>query len=130
MLDFPLIESVRRHRHEGVASHARRSIYPEHAPRLSGKRIGSPHAAMARMKGGTTCEDQRRLAMIVVGLVMAMSMHRPEKVFLEPMRVTVIDDHFMMILNGFEGCRDMRWRGDQGPQRKAQAQKRLNHPSP
>lgn len=73
------------------------------------------------MQDSATRKDQRSLAMIVIGFIMAMSMHRPEKILFEPMRVSVIGNHLTMVLKGFKNCRDMGGRRCCGPQRKGQA---------
>ncbi|PWL33511.1 MAG: hypothetical protein DCO97_19225 [Marivita sp. XM-24bin2] len=68
-------------------------------------------------------ERHQRLAVVVVGHVMAVTVHRPVEVFLESMRMPVIGDHLQMILDRVEhGWRVSRG-GHDGPDDQRQAEK-------
>lgn len=62
--------------------------------------------------------------MVVVGHVMAVTVDRPIKVFLEPVRMPVIRDHLEVILDRLEDGRRMGRCGHDGPDDQRQAQKR------
>ena len=59
--------------------------------------------------------------MIMVCYIMAMIVHRPIEVFLEPMRMPVILDHLQMILNGLKHRRRMGERRHDRPDEQCQA---------
>jgi len=62
--------------------------------------------------------------MIVVGCLVAVPVHGPVEIFLEPMRMAVIGDHLHMILNRLEDCRRMGRGWHDGPDRQRQAEQR------
>ena len=65
--------------------------------------------------------------MVVIGAVMAVAMHRPRKIFLEPVGMTVLDDHLHVLLKRLEDRRGMgRCRHD-GPYHHRKAEKRREH---
>lgn len=65
--------------------------------------------------------QQKSLYVVVIGNIVTVPVHRPIQVFFEPMRMTVIGDHFEVIMDRLEHGRRMRERGHHGPddQRKA-----------
>lgn len=68
-------------------------------------------------------ESQERLVMVVVGHVMAVTVHRPVEVFLESMRMAVIGDYFEVVLDRLEDRRRMGRSGRHGPDDQRQAEK-------
>ena len=69
-------------------------------------------------------ESQERVVMVVVGHVMAVTVHRPVEVFLESMRMPVIGDYFEMVLDRLEDRGRMGRGGRDGPDDQRQAEKR------
>lgn len=67
---------------------------------------------------------QERLIVVVVGHVMAVTVHRPVEVFLESMRMPVIGDHLQVILDRLEYGRRMGCCGHDGPDDQRHAEKR------
>lgn len=59
--------------------------------------------------------------MIMVGNIMAMSMERPVKVLLEPVRMAVFGNHFSMIGHNLEHRRGVAYAWRQRPDHKRQA---------
>ena len=60
-------------------------------------------------------ERQQRLAVIVVGYIMAVSVHGPVEVLLEAVRMPVIGYHFKVILDRLEYGRRMGRARHDGP---------------
>src|SRR6056297_3263766 len=52
-------------------------------------------------------QRQECLAVIVVGGLVAVTVHGPVEIFLEPMRMAVVGDHLQMILDRLEDSRRM-----------------------
>lgn len=69
-------------------------------------------------------ERQERLTVVVVGHVMAVTVDRPIKVFLESVRMPVIRDHLEVILDRLEDGRRVGCGGQDGPDDQRQAEKR------
>ncbi|HIF76958.1 MAG TPA: hypothetical protein EYQ36_04710, partial [Sulfitobacter sp.] len=70
--------------------------------------------------------DQDRLAVVVVGCVMAMAVHRPSEVFFQPVRMPMLGNHLRVVLD----CLEDQWRvGKSRHQRKRRAEKHCKQAS-
>ncbi|WP_235575887.1 hypothetical protein [Roseovarius tolerans] len=65
----------------------------------------------------------------MVGHIMAVSMERPVKILLEPVRMAVFRNHFSMVSNNIEHRRSVACAWRDGPDHKRQAKKRRKHTS-
>ncbi len=72
----------------------------------------------------SVAEGCKRLAVVVVGRIVAVAVHRPVEVFLEPVGMPVIRDHLQMILDRLEDGRRMGCGGHHGPDDQRQAKNR------
>jgi hypothetical protein len=67
---------------------------------------------------------EQGLTVIMVGHIMAMSMERPVKVLIEPVRMAVLGNHFGMVGHNVEHRRGVARAWRDGPNHKRQAKKR------
>jgi len=72
---------------------------------------------------------EQGLTVIMVGHIMAMSMERPVKVLIEPVRMAVFGNHFSMIGNNIEHRRGVACAGRKGPDNNRKAKKRRKRTS-
>jgi len=102
-------------------SSARRSVYTELSGR-SGLRHGrTPDLVrFGRCIGVPACQQESRVV-VVIGRIVAMSVHGPIQVFLDPMRMAVVLHHFEVILDRLENCGCMCESRNRGPDDQCQA---------
>lgn len=67
------------------------------------------------------------MSVLMIRYVMAVTMHSPIEVFFEPVRMTVIRDHFKMAMDRLEHYRSVCERRHYRPNDKSQTQKCTQH---
>src|SRR6056297_1574667 len=119
-LRFSLKWSVMR-RFAQDRSSARRPVYTELSGRTGLQHRGTPDLVrFGRCIGVPACQQESRVV-VVIGRIVAMSVHGPIQVFLGPMRMAVVLHHFHVILDRLENCRCMRERWHGRPDHECQA---------
>lgn len=73
---------------------------------------------------------EQGLTVIMVGHIMAVTMERPEKILLQPMRMAMLGNHLSMLGNNLEDRGDVACAGGNGPDRERQAKKRRKRTPP
>lgn len=82
----------------------------------------APSVAIAEPLPGAIGSNQEGLAVVVIADFVAMSVKRPRQVFFEPVRMSVIGNHFQMILDRLDNLRRMRDGWDNRPDNNRQAE--------